>query len=446
MLKGEDGHESKITVILKYLPIKMRLDPSESINNMGTLRVDVLDGTDLPAADRNGFSDPYCKFILDGKDVFKTEIQKKTLHPAWNQFFEVNVKSRSAAKFTIECWDWDRAAEDDRLGSAEINLEVLEPFNPQEVILGLDGKSGAIRLKMLFKPAYVTRSRQGSSTFSGTFAAPGKVIGAPVKGVGKGAVLVGGNVVKGASFLGRGFRRRKTETGSEEAVETNEPLPARTSALESHPPTSGPSVLIDGQQPSTPQHSRQRSYGEQSTMAGGLGSGSSLHGAGESGTASITIVSASGFGDGSNVRISVRQSTSKGTKEIHKTKAVIALAGDAQWGESESCKVNCTADTQFNIVVKNAHAFSSDDLGEGTLTVADAASALGAAAGRGTKKVVPCGPGLVMLLVSFTYADSETTNGSVSGAGLSPVGHRRVRSFMPGRNRPTSASPQDGRE
>lgn len=98
-LKDKDGHPCKIKVSLKYIPVKMQLDPSESINNMGKLRVDVLDATDLPAADRNGFSDPYCKFELNGKEVYKTDKQKKTLHPAWNEYFEVDVASRVAADF-----------------------------------------------------------------------------------------------------------------------------------------------------------------------------------------------------------------------------------------------------------------------------------------------------------------------------------------------------------
>jgi Ca2+-dependent lipid-binding protein len=98
-LKDRDGGLYKIKVSLKYIPVKMDLDPSESINNMGKLRVDVLDAADLPAADRNGFSDPYCKFELNGKEVYKTQKQKKTLHPAWNEFFEVDVASRTAADF-----------------------------------------------------------------------------------------------------------------------------------------------------------------------------------------------------------------------------------------------------------------------------------------------------------------------------------------------------------
>jgi len=57
----------------------MKLDPSELFDNMGQLRVDIHDATDLPAFDRNGKSDPYCKFFLDGKEIQKTETQKKTL-------------------------------------------------------------------------------------------------------------------------------------------------------------------------------------------------------------------------------------------------------------------------------------------------------------------------------------------------------------------------------
>ena len=62
----------------------MTLDPNKSINNMGTVRVDVLDAANLPSSDMNGKSDPYCVFILDGKQLHKTNMQKKTLHP-WNE-------------------------------------------------------------------------------------------------------------------------------------------------------------------------------------------------------------------------------------------------------------------------------------------------------------------------------------------------------------------------
>ena len=87
-LRDEEGRPAWVRVSLKYIPVKMELDPSESINNMGNLRVDVLDAEDLPAADSNGKSDPYCKFELNGQDVFKTKTVKKPLSPAWNEFFD----------------------------------------------------------------------------------------------------------------------------------------------------------------------------------------------------------------------------------------------------------------------------------------------------------------------------------------------------------------------
>ncbi|KAI9707955.1 MAG: hypothetical protein M1820_004374 [Bogoriella megaspora] len=396
-LKDKDGRESKITVMLKYIPIKMQLDASESINNQGNLRVDVLDAAELPAADRNGKSDPYCKFILNGQQVFKTKTQEKTLHPAWNEFFEVSVRSRTAAQFSVDVYDWDRAGSDDFLGRASINLDILEPFISQEVTLGLDGKSGTIRMKMLFKPDYVTRSRQGTSTFSGTFAQPGKVIGAPVKGVGKGAVFVGGGVMRGVSSVGKGatgvFRRKTRGTNDFET-------PTSEISTSNFPPTSQPSeALTNGDSPAsatnpvpavrlndrppqtpTPPHGRTRSWGASSFAAA---TSSSPSGA-DAGTASISLVSASGFPLGSTLQLRLRiegppgakgSSSGGGGKEVLKTKAVKAPEGSAVFadsGEKSDVDVKCTADASFRIIALGHHRFGADEeLGDAVFFVDD---------------------------------------------------------------------------
>ena len=423
-MKGTDGRESNINVMLKFIPVKMRLDPSESINNMGTLNVEVHDATDLPAADRNGYSDPYCKFILNDKQVHKTETQKKTLHPAWNERFTVAVKSRTAAVFKLECWDWDRGDSDDLLGTADINLNLLEPFQSQEVTLGLDGKSGSVRLNMLFKPDYVTRSRQGASTFQGTFAVPGKIIGAPVKGVGKGAVFVGGNFKRGATFVGRGFRRKKTDGGSEEIAEVPDDAQATTpdgdkrasNVINSYPPSSAPRVMVDGKDsmkvPSTPPHHRVSSSGASFSSAYG---GSPAGGGADTGTATFAVLSASGF-EGGNVRVFVKQHTSKGSKDVHKTKAVKATAAsDVKWDESsETFKVTCAADAQFAVQVKDVHTFGSDtDLGEGMLVVPDSTSEKG----ESVVKTVHCGKGTVEVKSAFEQVGDGQ---SIAGQGASP--------------------------
>ncbi|KAF9886442.1 hypothetical protein FE257_011474 [Aspergillus nanangensis] len=401
VLRSEGGEVSRVTVSARYIPVHMKLNPQESINNMGTLRVDVLDAAELPSADRNGFSDPYCKFRLDDREVFKTKVQKKTLHPAWNEFFETPIRSRIDADFRVDVYDWDFGDKADFLGATPINLEILEPFQSKEVSLTLDGKSGAIRLKLLFKPTYVIRSRQGSSTFSGTFATPGKIVGAPVKGVG----FVGGNVIKGASFLKHGimsrFRGDDSSSINEEEEESHTP-----------PENSGPSVMVDGS-PATPpgngsassnpiQHARTRSvvshYGDRL----GLGNG----GKGEVGTATITVVSASDFPAGANVRVFVKALGPKGAKEVLKSKVHKASGGIVQFDSShETCRVhNTTADASYQIRVVDHATFGSDDvLGEAPFFVDDQGSV------AGQEKTVKVGSGSVSIRSSFSGTDSSSS-------------------------------------
>jgi len=410
---------SKVTVSARYIPVKMKLDPSESINNMGTLRVDVLDAAELPSADRNGFSDPYCKFRLEDKEIFKTKVQKKTLHPAWNEFFETPVKTRIGSDFRVDVYDWDFGDKADYLGGTPINLETLEPFHSQEVSLTLDGKSGAIRLKLLFKPTYVMRARQGSSTFSGTFATPGKIVGAPVKGVG----FVGGNVIKGASFLKHGIMS-KFSRGGDDASSTTSGDAATEEPGESEDAVGNlaPSaVLVEGPTPpgssaNSQRHERTRSVA--SHFSDRLGIGGVGGGKGDTGTATISIVSASGFPSGANVRVFIK----KGTKDVHKSKAIKASGGAVQFDSShETCRIhNTTEDAQYHIRVVDHATFGSDDvLGEALFFVSNQGS------GAGQEKAVTVGNGSVSIRSSFSSPESAslrpTTSHSNTGDNVSEI-------------------------
>ena len=424
-LKGSTpGSGSKVVVKLRYLPVKMQLDPSESINNSGTLRVDVLDAADLPSADRNGYSDPYCKFRLNEKEVYKTKVQKKTLHPAWNEYFEVPVSSRTGAIFVCDVYDWDFGDKADHLGAAKIDMTALEPFQPHEASFPLDGKSGVVRLKMLFKPSYVTRSRQGSSTFSGTFAPAGKVVGAPVKVIGG----VGGGMVKGASFLKRGFTR-SNKASRDEPMDTNgtvaevtEPTPINTP--EGTPVKTTPAaVFVDGASPSTPSlapHNRSRSFG---SNMGGTSKGL------EAGMANVTVVAATGYPPGVEVRVYVKMIGPKGAKELHKTKALKSSSGKVEYStEHETFKVGCTADAQFQVVVKDHGTLRERDLGEGLFFVSDQ--------GSGAEHTVPAGEGNVVLRSSFTSAAggaADSRSPGLDSGRNSPDSKRDVRRSLFGR-------------
>ena len=376
----------------------MDLDPSESINNMGNLRVDVLDAADLPAADRNGYSDPYCKFNLNGKEMYKTKIQKKTLHPAWNEYFECPIKSRIAANFKLTVFDWDMGDKDDLLGEATINLDLLEPFKPKELVLILDGKSGVVRLKMLFKPDYVIRSRQGSSTFSGTFAAPGKIVGAPVKGVGKVGGAVGGGVVKGASFLRHGFKGKKdSSNGDVEPPEIEEPKTNGGSAMATPSGTPQRAALIIEDGPSvfqTPPHVRQKSFGAASTMSAAGGA----PGKGEAGNAMFLVQSASGYPATSKIQVHIKQVLAKGAKEVHKTKGVKSSTGEITW-EHEMFKVPCSPETQFQVQVKDDKFLGDHILGDALFFIDDSAA--------GGEKTINVGEGSVTIHTTFMHAEDS---------------------------------------
>ncbi|KAI5851685.1 C2 domain-containing protein [Morchella snyderi] len=420
-LRDKNGEISEVTISLKYVPVLMRLDPSESINNMGTVRVDILDAANLPSADRNGKSDPFCVFKLDDKEIHKTKVQKKTLHPAWNEVFETKVTSRTAANFAVEIFDWDLGSKADLLCKGPIDLKDLEPFIPQVVVLKLNGKKGEegkfgeIRLRILFRADYVVRSRQGSSTFHGTFATPGKIVtgvaGAPLKVGG----FAAGGITKGASFLKKntfGRAKKDSNDGEEEVMMMEEPLvrsstnggaslSAASAAVEGKVTPPSTAGQDDGRTPrrsalsppstgasSGSPHNRSRSVSSTLSAPGTAAPGA------EPGVATVRIVSATGFPTSANVRL--RFKTTGNNKELHKSKSVRKSTGELFW--DEEFMFQCTADQQFKVCAEDDHLIRADEeLGEGLFVVDDT--------GSGGETVVSVGQGKVTLRTSFKSAD-----------------------------------------
>jgi Ca2+-dependent lipid-binding protein len=341
-LKDKEGRTSSVTFKMRYIPVKMQLNPVESVNNMGTLRIEVLSGHKLPAADKSGKSDPYCKFLMDGNEVYKTETKKKTLDPTWNEHFECDVSSRIGSIFRVECYDWDLAGSDDFLGAGAIPLAQLEPMKATPVEVALDGTSGIIKLRIVFSPRFVQRSRRGTSTRVSTIGS--SVVKAPVRGV-KG---IGGGFIKGATFL-RGRSDSKAE---------------------------GPALVVedfDGSQslPDTP------SRGGRTLTSAGSAVGSprpSMNLAtDDTGLLSFSIIRGSGFADGKKIQVKVR--TSRSGKDVHKTDAV---KGPAPAWKDEHGKVICGMTASVVLHVREHSTFGSDkEVGEAIFGVADVIAAGG---------------------------------------------------------------------
>ncbi|EKX48046.1 hypothetical protein GUITHDRAFT_61011, partial [Guillardia theta CCMP2712] len=84
----------------------------------------VLEGKDLPAADRGGTSDPYLEVKIGDKTV-TTQIQMKTLNPVWDQkFYWENVRLTDVIQVSV--WDYDRFSKNDMIGTCEISLSSFE--------------------------------------------------------------------------------------------------------------------------------------------------------------------------------------------------------------------------------------------------------------------------------------------------------------------------------
>ncbi|EJD04407.1 tricalbin [Fomitiporia mediterranea MF3/22] len=191
-LTDEDQRKtSTIEIEARYVPVDIVLEPRESINNMGILRVDLMDGRQIRGVDRGGKSDPFVVFSLNDQKIFKSQTKKKTLSPEWNEQFAVQVPSRVGADFTLEVFDWNQIENAKSLGTGKIELADIEPFEATERIIKLShqkhGDQGEIRIRMMFTPEIIARTRKNTSTFTSAGRAMTQIGGLPI-GAGKGVV------------------------------------------------------------------------------------------------------------------------------------------------------------------------------------------------------------------------------------------------------------------
>ncbi|CAG8492979.1 2591_t:CDS:10 [Racocetra fulgida] len=215
----------QLNIGVRYLPMNYKIDPSESINNMGTLRVTVKSAENLPAADRSGTSDPFAYIYLNEEKIYKTKHVKKTLNPVFeNEDFTVNVLSRTSDKFHIEIWDWNKIEISTKLGTGTLDLSDLPTFEKVDRRVQLyDPKTsepaGFMNLSVLFNPQLITKKKLTTGSLAGatrTLTNIGTGIGGTVVSggdtfirTGAGFVSTGANSVAGAVGSGFGLLKKK---------------------------------------------------------------------------------------------------------------------------------------------------------------------------------------------------------------------------------------------
>ncbi|NWT17227.1 MCTP1 protein, partial [Vireo altiloquus] len=124
---------------------------------MYQLNVTLRRGQNLAARDRGGTSDPYVKFKLGGKEVFRSKTVHKNLNPVWEEKASILIDNLREPLY-IKVFDYDFGLQDDFIGSAFLDLTSLELNRQTDVTLSLkdphypDHDLGSIFLSVLLAP------------------------------------------------------------------------------------------------------------------------------------------------------------------------------------------------------------------------------------------------------------------------------------------------------
>lgn len=189
--------KNKIKVRMEFIPSAVKLPPLDTVLDVGLVTLDILSASGLKPVDRNGKSDPFCVIKLDGIEIHRTDKQRRTLNPVWNDAIKFPMLSRSRQVLLLEVYDWDLTHDDELLGLANLDLSLITPNNSTQFELQLDTE-GTMLIRATFKPQFV---RPKLSKSSGLPIDLSDVTGVPLKVVGGAADLAGNAVGSGIALV-----------------------------------------------------------------------------------------------------------------------------------------------------------------------------------------------------------------------------------------------------
>ncbi|KAJ8003242.1 hypothetical protein DPEC_G00167370 [Dallia pectoralis] len=100
------------------------------------LTINLKEGRTLVIRDRNGKSDPYVKFKVEGKTIYKSKVVYKNLNPKWSESFSFPLQDREQV-VEVRVYDKDLTT-DDFMGSSTIVIKDLELDKTSEMLLKLE--------------------------------------------------------------------------------------------------------------------------------------------------------------------------------------------------------------------------------------------------------------------------------------------------------------------
>ncbi|XP_046657711.1 multiple C2 and transmembrane domain-containing protein-like [Daphnia pulicaria] len=145
------------TSVSSLPPLTSMLQPG-SIQLVGPFRLHVVlkQGRDLAAKDSCGTSDPYVKFKLGNKVIYRSKTIHRDLNPIWEEDFDIYLDDLNTP-LHIRVFDYDWGVQDDFLGAATFDLNQLELNKINLYSLDLftdemDGRQGIIDLSIALYP------------------------------------------------------------------------------------------------------------------------------------------------------------------------------------------------------------------------------------------------------------------------------------------------------
>ncbi|CAL1533878.1 unnamed protein product [Lymnaea stagnalis] len=101
---------------------------NELLSNKIMVELTILQGKDMVAMDRNGFSDPFCVVSVKDKKIFTTSVKKKTLFPKWNETVTTEMSLVDSPSLTIDVFDKDVISKD-FMGTLKLSIDDLKELS-----------------------------------------------------------------------------------------------------------------------------------------------------------------------------------------------------------------------------------------------------------------------------------------------------------------------------
>ncbi|XP_053127657.1 multiple C2 and transmembrane domain-containing protein 2 isoform X2 [Hemicordylus capensis] len=150
------------------------------------LTIHLKEGRNLVIRDRCGTSDPYVKFKLNGKTLYKSKVIYKNLNPIWDETVVLPIQALDQ-KLRVKVYDRDLTTSD-FMGSAVVTLGELELNKTSEKILKLEDPNSlesdmgviVLDLKLAVKQGDIKRNKWANlrkrSTPKASFIRPARLV------------------------------------------------------------------------------------------------------------------------------------------------------------------------------------------------------------------------------------------------------------------------------